>query len=494
MNAELEALEQNNTWSLVPLPSGHKPIGCKWVYKIKYKSDGTIERYKARLVAKGYTQVEGIDYQETFSPTAKVTTLRCLLTVAAARNWFIHQLDVQNAFLHGDLHELVYMEPPPGLRRQGENIVCRLNKSLYGLKQASRNWFSTFSEVIKKAGYQQSKADYSLFTKSQGSSFTIVLIYVDDILLTGNDLQEMKRLKEFLLKRFRIKDLGDLKYFLGIEFSRSKKGIFMSQRKYALDILQDSGLTDARPDKFPMEQNLKLTSTDGVILNDPTKYRRLVGRLIYLTVTRPDIVYSVQTLSQFMNEPRKPHWDAALRVLRYIKGTPGQGLLFSSTNDLTLKAFCDSDWGGCHATRRSVTGFCLFLGNSLISWKSKKQVVVSRSSAESEYRAMANTCLELTWLRFILQDLKVPQDAPTPLFCDNQAALHIAANPVFHERTKHIEIDCHIVREKLQAGIINPSYVPTRFQLADVFTKALGKDQFVTLRNKLGLHDIHSPT
>lgn len=191
MNAELEALNNNNTRSLVPLPVGHKPIGCKWVYKIKYRSDGTIERYKARLVAKGYTQVEGVDYQETFSPTTKLTTLRCLLTIAAARNWFIHQLDVQNAFLHGDLHEVVYMVPPPGLHRQGENIMFRLNKSLYGLKQASRNWFATFLETIQKAGYKQSKADYSLFTKANPDSFTAVLIYVDDILVTGNDLQEI---------------------------------------------------------------------------------------------------------------------------------------------------------------------------------------------------------------------------------------------------------------------------------------------------------------
>ena len=222
-----------------------------------------------------------------------------------------------------------------------------------------------------------------------------------------------------------------------------------------------------------MEQNLNLSLTKGEKLNDPSKYRWLIGRLIYLSVARPDIVYSVRMLSQFMHEPRKPHWEAALRVLRYIKGTPGQELVLPSENNLRLQAYCDSDWGGCRTSRRSISGFCIFLGNSIIPWKSKKQTNVSKSSAVVKYRAIANTCLELTWLRYILQDLKVPLSEPALLYCDNQAALHIAGNPIFHERTKHIEIDCHIVREKLQAGIIKPCYVSTKMQLADIFTKNL---------------------
>ncbi|KAM2462030.1 hypothetical protein PS1_012938 [Malus domestica] len=412
-----------------------------------------------------------------------MVTVRCLLALAASRQWSLHQLDVNNAFLHGDLHEEMYMTPHPGLWRQGENLVCRLSKSLYGLKQASRQWFAKFSDSIQSVSFEQSKADYSLFTRKQGKSFTTLLIYVDDILIAGNDSSVIDALKQFLNGRFKIKDFGNLKYFLGIEVSRSKKWIFISQRKYALEILKDGGLLGARPVEFPMEQNLKL-SDNGALLKDPAQYRRLVGRLIYLTITRPDITHSVHVLSRFMHEPRTPHMEAALRILKYIKNTPGQGLFFSSENDLVLNAYCDSDWAGCPTTRRSTTGYCVFLGSSLISWKSKRQKTVSLSSAEPEYRAMAGTCCELSWLRYLLKDLGILHQRPALLHCDNKAALHIAANPVFHERTRHIEMD----------GSVVTRFVPSSNQLSNVLTKPLGKETFSKIIHKLGVLNVHSPT
>ncbi|KAI9195862.1 hypothetical protein LWI28_018837 [Acer negundo] len=362
-----QALRANGTWSLTTLPPGKTLIGCRWVYKVKRRSDGSVERYKARLVAKGFTQLEGVDYQDTFSPTAKIISVRCLLALAAARGWSLHQMDVNNAFLHGDLSEEIYMSPLPGLRRQGEeHLVCRLHKSLYGLKQASRQWFAKFTEAICSAGYIQSRADYSLFTRTKGKSFTALLIYVDDILITGNDSISIAETKTFLHSHFHLKDLGKLKYFLGIEFSASKNGIFISQRKYALEIIKDAGLLGAAPINTPMERGLKL-SDNSDLLKEPGQYRRLVGRLIYLTVSRPDITYAIHVLSRFMHQPRRLHMDAALRVVRYLKSAPGQGLFFPSNSDFRLRAYCDSDWAGCPLTRRSTSGYCVFLGSSLIS-------------------------------------------------------------------------------------------------------------------------------
>jgi hypothetical protein len=258
---------------------------------------------------------------------------------------------VNNAFLHGDLDEEAYMTPPPGYVTKGENKVCRLLKSLYGLNQASRQWFSKFSTTLLDLGFHQSKADYSLFTKVSGSTFVALLVYVDDIILASNDCNAISDLTLLLNNKFRLKDLGNVKFFLGREIAHSSKGIFVSQRKYALDILEDFGFLGAKPAKFPMEPNLKLSRDADSLVADPSVYRRLIGRLIYLTITRPDLAFSVQLLSQYMDKPRQPHLDAAYHVLRYLKATPGQGIFFPSNSDLQLKAFCDSDWAGCPDSR-----------------------------------------------------------------------------------------------------------------------------------------------
>ncbi|CAL1375545.1 unnamed protein product [Linum trigynum] len=416
MKLEMKVLEDNGTWELVYLPPGKRAIDSKWVYKITFKPTGEVERYKARLVARGFTQIPGVDYHETFAPVAKLVTVRCLIAVAAVRGWPLHQLDVNNAFLHGDLEEEVYMKVPEGFSRTGDHRVCRLKKSLYGLRQASRNWHARFTASLLDLGFRQSRADYSLFVSHHGDSFVVALIYVDDVILTGNDDAFITTVKRRLDSDFSIKDLGPLKFFLGVEVARSPSGIVLNQRKYAMDILEDSGLTGGRPSAFPMEQHNQLALAETPPITDPGQYRRLIGRLLYLTITRPDIQYAVNFLCQFIDSPKREHVEAAARILRYLKRAPGQGLFFPSASSLTLQAYCDADWGGCALTRRSTTGYLIRLGDAPISRRTKKQNIVARSSAEAEYRAMATTVSELLWLRALLQDLGAPQHGPTTLF------------------------------------------------------------------------------
>ena len=302
MNAELSALEMNDTWDLVPLPPGKKPIGCRWVYKIKCKPDGTVDKYKARLVAKGYNQIEGLDFHDVFSPVAKNVTVRLLLALTAAHSWHLHQLDVNNAFLHGPLDEDVYMSLPEGYQTSDSSYVCKLKKSLYGLKQASRQWNHLLTDKLIGFGFTQSKHDHCLFLKHSASDFLALLVYVDDVLLVGTSSASIQEVKRFLDDQFTIKDLGEAKYFLGIELFRSSAGLALCQRKYSLDIIADVGLTNAKPVSTPLPSGcvIPINDASAVLLLDPGPYRHLIGRLLYLSFTRPDLTYVVQQLSHFL--------------------------------------------------------------------------------------------------------------------------------------------------------------------------------------------------
>ena len=492
MKDELLAMNRNDTWDIVPLPKGKKAIGSRWVYKVKHKSDGTVDRYKARLVARGYSQVEGVDYDEKFSPGVKMTTIRCLIALAAARQWDLHQLDVNNAFLHGDLHEEVYMKMPEGVPNP-DNHVCKLKKSIYGLKQASRQWFAKLTDALVSHGFTQSKNDYSMFIKKLHEDITILTVYVDDILITGNNPQEIQHLKAFMANTFSIKNLGKARFFLGFELAYLPEGISLTQHKFTHDLLSTFPTTNFKRALTPLPLNLKLSRDDGELLPDATPYRSLIGKLNFLTHTRPDISYAVQTLSQFMQNPRTTHLQALHHVLAYINHTKGQGILLQATPTLTLQAFSDSDWGSCPDTRKSLTSYVLLLGSSPISWKSKKQSTISKSSSEAEYRAMAQAAAEVTWVVRLLDEMGAANLQPVTLHCDNQSAIHIGKNPVFHERTKHIDIDCHFTREKVLEGLIQLTYLPTQSQLADIFTKILPSSQFQMLMSKLGMVDFPLP-
>ncbi|KAL6269518.1 hypothetical protein ACE6H2_026429 [Prunus campanulata] len=479
MQEELEALQMQGTWSLVPCPSQKNIVGSKWIYKIKRNADGSIARYKARLVAQGFSQQPGLDFSETFSPVVRHTTVRLILSLAAMNKWCLRQLDVKNAFLHGDLEEEVYMRQPPGFEdSKHPDFVCRLAKSLYGLKQAPRAWNAKFTGYLPALGFKSSHSDPSLFVKHEGSDIVILLLYVDDIILTGSSPQLVQTVIDDLGAVFDMKDMGRLAYFLGLQVSYgSTGGIFVHQTKYAQELLNKAGMTNCKACPTPCKPHNQVLQTAGQPLTDPTLYRSLVGALQYLTFTRPDLSYSVNTVCQYMTTPTEAHFDLVKRILRYIQGTIQYGIHFT-TGPWHLQAYSDADWAGDLNTRRSTTGFVVFLGNNPISWQSKKQGSVSRSSTEAEYRALAHTAADLAWVRQVLLDLKVCLPEPPTISCDNLSALALSSNPIYHSRIKHLDIDFHFVRERVQRNDLTVQYIPTEEQLADVFTKGLHSPVF----------------
>jgi hypothetical protein len=397
---EYKALIDNGTWRLVPHPPGANVISGKWIFKHKFYSDGTLARHKARWVVRGFSQQHDIDYDETFCSVVEPATIRVVLSIAASRAWPIHQLDMKNAFLHGQLDETVYCQQPPGFfDPAAPDHVCLLLKSLYGLKQAPRAWYQRFASFIRQLGFAASTSDTSLFVYKEGASVAYLLLYVDDIILTASSLTLLQSILARLASEFAMTDLGDLHHFLGISVSRSADGLFLSQRQYAVDLLQRAGMAECHSTATPVDTHAKISATDGAPLSasGSSDYRSLVGALQYLTLTRSDLAYVVQQVCLFMHDPREPHLALVKRILRYVKGTLSSGLHIGTGPVHSLTAYSDADWAGCLDSRRSTSSFCVFLGDNLISWSSKRQTTVSRSSAEAEYRVVAHAIAECCW-------------------------------------------------------------------------------------------------
>jgi histone deacetylase 1/2 len=488
MQSEYKALMDNHTWTLVPLPAHRKAIGCKWIFWVKENPDGSVNKFKARLVAKGFLQTAGFDFTETFSPVIKPVTIRIILTLAVTYKWQVQQIDVNNAFLNGVLQEEVYMQQPAGFEAADKSLVCKLHKSLYGLKQAPRAWYDKLTQALLQMGFVKSRCDPFLLVQSQKGYCTYVLIYVDDILVTGSSPNLIQDVISKLNSHFALKQLGSVDYFLGIEVHNLPTGaLLLNQAKYIHDLLCKAKMENCKPIGSPMMSSCKLSKIGSDTMTDPTLYRSTVGALQYATLTRPDIAFSVNKVCQFMSQPLESHWKAVKRILRYLKGTLHHGLLLNPATKgppFSLHAYSDADWGSDQDDRRSTSGSCIYFGPNLVSWGSKKQPLVARSSTEAEYRSMANTTAELMWIQSLLQELKVPYHVPT-LLCDNLSAVSLAHNPVLHARTKHIELDIHFVREKVLSKQLTVLHVPAADQLADSLTKPVSLSSFDSIRTKL---------
>ena len=491
MEEEMNSIERNDTWSLVDLPHGVEPIGVKWVFKKKTNEKGEIERYKARLVAKGYRQKAGIDYDEVFAPVARMETIRLLISLAAHNGWSIYQMDVKSAFLNGVLEEEVFVEQPLGFVKRGmEGKVLKLRKALYGLKQAPRAWNTRIDSYLKSSGFEQCPHEHAIYVKKEHGSILIVALYVDDLIFMSNNDGLKLEFKEVMKKEFEMTDLGLMRYFLGLEVRQMENGIFVCQKKYAGDLMKKYKLGKCNPVSTPMEVGVKLSKYDGGERVDATMYRSMVGNLRYLTCTRPDLLFSVGVVSRFMEEPVYGHLKAIKRILRYVKGTLDHGLWYGRSNMCSLLGFSDSDWVGDIDDRKSTSGFVFFMGNTAFTWSSKKQPIVTLSTCEAEYVAASSCVTHAVWLRNLLGDLGMAQGSATEVMVDNKSAIELAKNPVHHERSKHIDVRFHYIRDVMKRGEVSLKYVPSQEQAADIFTKPLPVVAFNHGRMMLGMKSL----
>lgn len=485
MATEIDSLKRNGTWNLVEPPNSQKVIDNKWVFKIKTKANGNVDCYKARLVARGFTQEYGIDYQETFSPVVKFSSIRTILSIAAKEDLILKQFDVKTAFLYGDLQEDVFMKQPVGFE-DGSGRVCKLVKSLYGLKQASRCWNKKFTTFINKFNFVACSADPCVFVCGKDGVRIILAIYVDDGLIAASTEASINPLIDFLREELEIK-LFNAEYFLGLELKKlDSRSILLHQTSYAKRILDRFNMSECSGVATPVDSNQILDdSPDSEISTFP--YREAVGSLMYLAVaTRPDISFAVGVVSRFLEKPTYAHVTAVKRILKYIKATYNYGIRFDPTESIELLGYSDADYAGDRQTRRSTSAYVFLFGGNVISWSSERQKCVALSTTESEYMAASNAIKELLWLQNLLMEL-IGADVKTTFLMDNQSAIRLIKNPEFHKRTKHIDVRYHFIREKFEEGRFNLDFVPSEEQVADVLTKGLPKGRFSFLRGLLNI-------
>jgi hypothetical protein len=487
---EIHEFDRLEVWELVPPPECAMVIALKWIFKVKLDEHGDVLKNKARLVAKGYRQEEGIDFEESFAPVARIEAIIIFLANAASQNMVVYQMDVKTAFLNGDLKEVVYVSQPEGfVDPERPNHVYRLKKALYGLKQAPRAWYDTLSKFLVSNKFSKGAVDPTLFARKTGNKYLHVQIYVDDIIFASTDPKECDLFSQEMSSKFQMSMMGQMSFFLGLQVSQNPNGIFINQSKYANETLKKFGFDSRDSVETPMIKRSKLDEDDDGIHVDQTKYRSMIGSLMYLTASRPDLLFAVCMCARYQSRPTKKHLKAVKRVFRYLKGTIHMGLWYPKDTAMALTAYSDADHAGCQDTRRSTSGGAQFLGNKLVSWSSKKQMSTSISSTEAEYIAMSSCCAQILWMRSQLSDYGFVYNK-IPMYCDNKSAIALCCNNVQHSRTEHIDIRHHFIREQVEKGIVELYFVRTEFQLVDIFTKALPRERFQFILPRLGMKSL----
>ncbi|GJS77794.1 putative ribonuclease H-like domain-containing protein [Tanacetum coccineum] len=487
MQEELLQFKLQQVWVLVDLPHGMKVIGTKWVYRNKRDERGMVVRNKARLVAQGYTQEEGIDYDEVFAPVARIEAIRLFLAFASFMGFIVYQMDVKSAFLYGTIDEEVYVSQPPGfVDPDHPNKVYKVVKALYGLHQAPRAWYATLSTFLEKHGYKRGTIDKTLFIRRNKKDIMLVQVYVDDIIFGSTNKSWCDEFEALMQSRFQMSSMGELTFFLGLQVKQNKGGIFISQDKYVAEILKKFDLVNVKAAITPMETKLPLTKDEEAFDVDVHLYRSMIGSLMYLTASRPDIMYAVCVCSRFQVTPKTSHLNAVKRIFKYLKGKPNLGLWYPRESPFDLEAFSDSDYGGSNLDRKSTTGGCQFLGQRLISWQCKKQTIVATSTTEAEYVAAANCCGQVLWVQNQLLDYGF-NFMNTKIHIDNESTICIVKNPVYHSKTKHIEIRHHFIRDCYEKKLISVEKIHTDLNVADLLTKPFDGPRFNYLVVSIGI-------